>query len=50
MPRMMAPAKPKVNQICYFDVICCSSILKIGIAPFFKVGKMRVMKLLVYYD
>ena len=43
MPRVMVPAKPKVDQICYYTVICCICILKIGIAPFFKIGNRIVM-------
>ena len=43
MPRVMALAKPKVQKISYFDVICCTNILKIGIAPFLKVGNMGVL-------
>ena len=36
MPKVMVPAKPKVYKICYYTVICCTSILKIGILPFSK--------------
>ena len=31
VPKVLQPAKAKVDKICYFDAICCSKIVEIGI-------------------
>ena len=43
MPRVMVPAKPKVDKFCYYTVISCTCILKLGIATFFNIVNRIVM-------